>query len=161
MAAASKSRCLEALFFAAARAFVIAEEQSLIVRGRTATERTALFLLEMNTRLATANEIVLPMGRKDISDYSRDFFHFWSGESAHFVAITKIEAIASFTFLSSKIWYGNSTLRVILDTAQKRIRGEPGYDKLMGHGDVRTYTDAQKAFLAELRNFARSRRLRH
>ena len=71
------------------------------------------------------------MGRKDISDYSRDFFHFWSGESAHFVAITKIEAIASFTFLSSKIWYGNSTLRVILDTAQKRIRGEPGYDKLM------------------------------
>jgi CRP/FNR family transcriptional regulator, nitrogen fixation regulation protein len=69
VAAASKSRCLEALFFAAARAFVIAEEQSLIVRGRTATERTALFLLEMNTRLATANEIVLPMGRKAIANY--------------------------------------------------------------------------------------------
>ena len=70
MAAASKSRCSEALFFAAARAFVIAEEQSLIVRGRTATERTALFLLEMNTRLATGNnEIVLPMGRKAIANY--------------------------------------------------------------------------------------------
>jgi CRP/FNR family transcriptional regulator, nitrogen fixation regulation protein len=69
LVAASKSRCSEALFFAAARAFVIAEEQSVIVRGRTATERTALFLLEMNSRLAADNEIVLPMGRKDISDY--------------------------------------------------------------------------------------------
>lgn len=67
--AASKSRCSGALFFAAARAFVIAEEQSVIVRGRTATERTALFLLEMNARLAADNEIVLPMSRKDISDY--------------------------------------------------------------------------------------------
>jgi CRP-like cAMP-binding protein len=67
--AASKWQCSEALFFAAARAFVIAEEQSVIIRGRTATERTALFLLEMNTRLAADNEIVLPMGRKDISDY--------------------------------------------------------------------------------------------
>ncbi len=67
--AASKSQCSEALFFAAARAFFIAEEQSVIVRGRTATERTALFLLEMNARLAADNEIVLPMGRKDISDY--------------------------------------------------------------------------------------------
>lgn len=68
--AASKSRCSEAFFFAAARAFVIAEEQSLIVRGRTATERTALFLLEMNTCLATGNnEIVLPMGRKAIANY--------------------------------------------------------------------------------------------
>ena len=69
LVAASKSRCSEALFFAAARAFVIAEEQSVIVRVTTATERTALFLLEMNTRLAAHNEIVLPMGRKDISDY--------------------------------------------------------------------------------------------
>jgi CRP/FNR family transcriptional regulator, nitrogen fixation regulation protein len=69
VAATSKSRCSEALFFAAARAFVIAEEQSVIVRVTTATERTALFLLEMNTRLAAHNEIVLPMGRKDISDY--------------------------------------------------------------------------------------------
>ena len=66
---AASTRCSEALFFAAARAFVIAEEQSVIVRVTTATERTALFLLEMNTRLAAHNEIVLPMGRKDISDY--------------------------------------------------------------------------------------------
>ena len=52
LVAASKSRCSEAHFLAAARAFVIAEEQSVIVRVTTATERTALFLLEMNTRLA-------------------------------------------------------------------------------------------------------------
>ena len=34
-----------------------------------APERAALFLLEMNARLAADNEIVLPMGRKDISVY--------------------------------------------------------------------------------------------
>jgi CRP/FNR family transcriptional regulator len=65
---ALKSRYSEALFAAAARSLVIAEEQSVIVRGRTATERTALFLLEMNCRLSAGNEIVLPMRRKDISD---------------------------------------------------------------------------------------------
>jgi CRP/FNR family transcriptional regulator, nitrogen fixation regulation protein len=65
--AASKSNS-EALFDAAARAFIIAEEQAAYVR-RTATERTALFLLEMHTRLAADNRIVLPMGRRDIADY--------------------------------------------------------------------------------------------
>jgi CRP-like cAMP-binding protein len=65
---ASKTAC-KALFAAAARAFVLAEEQSLVIRGRTATERTALFLLEMNTRLSANHQIVLPMSRKDISDY--------------------------------------------------------------------------------------------
>jgi CRP/FNR family transcriptional regulator, nitrogen fixation regulation protein len=69
LTAASKSRCSEALFAAAARACVIAEEQSVLVRGRTAIERTALFLLEMSTRLSTGDQLVLPMSRRDISDY--------------------------------------------------------------------------------------------
>jgi CRP/FNR family nitrogen fixation transcriptional regulator len=66
---APKAGCSKALFAAAAWALVVAEEQSVIVRGRTATERTALFLLEMNSRLSAKHQIVLPMGRKDISDY--------------------------------------------------------------------------------------------
>ena len=65
--AASKSNS-EALFGAAARAFVIAEEQAAYVR-RNATERTALFLLEMHARLSADNQIVLPMTRRDIADY--------------------------------------------------------------------------------------------
>ena len=69
LAAASKAGCSEILFTAAARALVVAEEQSVSVRGRTATERMALFLLEMNTRLSAKHQIVLPMSRKDISDY--------------------------------------------------------------------------------------------
>jgi CRP/FNR family nitrogen fixation transcriptional regulator len=65
--AASKSNA-EALFRAATRAYVIAEEQAAYVR-RTATERTALFLLEMHTRLSADNRILLPMTRRDIADY--------------------------------------------------------------------------------------------
>lgn len=67
--AASKSQCSKALFDAAARAFVIAEEQSLLIHGTTVTERVALFLLEMRSRLSTDKQIDLPMRRKDISDY--------------------------------------------------------------------------------------------
>jgi Crp-like helix-turn-helix domain len=48
---------------------VVAEEQSVFVRGMTATERMAHFLLEMNARLSAKHQIVLPMSRKDISDY--------------------------------------------------------------------------------------------
>ena len=69
LVAASKSQCSAAFFAAAARALVIAEEQSVCLRGRTATERTALFLVEMHTRLSSGNQIVLPMSRKHISDY--------------------------------------------------------------------------------------------
>ena len=57
------------LFAAAARAFFLAEDQTVILRQRTATERTALFLLEMQTRLSTSGQIDLPMNRQDISDY--------------------------------------------------------------------------------------------
>lgn len=67
--AASKAGASEALFAAATQALVVAEEQSALVRGRTATERTALFLLEMHARLSKGDQIVLPMTRKDISDY--------------------------------------------------------------------------------------------
>ena len=69
VAAASKSGCSAAFFAAAARAFVIAEEQSVCVRGRTATERMAHFLLEMHARLSADNQILLPMARRDSSDY--------------------------------------------------------------------------------------------
>ena len=57
------------LFDAAARAFVVAEEQAVFIRGATATERTALFLLEMDARISVDGQIDLPMSRKDISDY--------------------------------------------------------------------------------------------
>jgi CRP/FNR family transcriptional regulator, anaerobic regulatory protein len=66
--AASKAQCAAAFFAAAERAVVIAEEQSYRLR-RSATERTALFLLEMHARLSIFDEIFLPMSRTDISDY--------------------------------------------------------------------------------------------
>jgi CRP/FNR family nitrogen fixation transcriptional regulator len=65
--AASKSVSKD-LFGAAARAYVIAEEQVVYLR-MNATERTALFLLEMHSRLSADNQIVLPMTRRDIADY--------------------------------------------------------------------------------------------
>jgi CRP-like cAMP-binding protein len=66
--AASKAQCAAVFLAAAARAVVIAEEQSYCLR-RSATERTALFLLEMHARLSIFDEIFLPMSRTDISDY--------------------------------------------------------------------------------------------
>jgi hypothetical protein len=92
----------------------------------------------------------------------RFFFISGQGSQPTLSPITKIEAIAGTYFpefedsvrqLDSasnnyEIW--------ILDTGQKRIRNEPGYEKLIGHDDVLTkYMDARKAFLAELRKFAR------
>jgi CRP-like cAMP-binding protein len=52
------------LFDAAARAFVLAEEQAVVIRGTTATERMALFLLEMDARISIDGQIDLPMGSK-------------------------------------------------------------------------------------------------
>jgi len=46
LTAASKVGCSGALFAAAARAFIVAEEQAVFDRGRTATERMATFCLK-------------------------------------------------------------------------------------------------------------------
>jgi hypothetical protein len=76
--------------------------------------------------------------------------------------MTKIEAIGSthfpefdvlvreFDSVSNKyeIW--------IYDMGQKRVRNEPGYESLPGHGEVlKNYMDKRAEFLMELRNFAR------
>jgi CRP/FNR family transcriptional regulator, nitrogen fixation regulation protein len=46
-----------------------AENHLLLLGRKTARERMATFLLEMNGRLTAAGVIALPMSRKDIADY--------------------------------------------------------------------------------------------
>jgi CRP/FNR family nitrogen fixation transcriptional regulator len=46
-----------------------AENHMLLLGRKTATERVATFLLEMDRRLAVAGMIALPMCRRDIGDY--------------------------------------------------------------------------------------------
>jgi len=46
-----------------------AEDHMLLLGRKTATERVATFLLEMDRRLAVAGMIALPMCRRDIGDY--------------------------------------------------------------------------------------------
>ena len=44
----------------------------------------------------------------------------------------------------------------IYDMGQKRVRNEPGYESLPGHGEVlKNYMDKRAEFLMELRNYAR------
>jgi hypothetical protein len=76
--------------------------------------------------------------------------------------IIKIEAIAGTHFpefgpLVQRLNSASNNYEIwILDTGQKRLRNEPGYEKLTGHDEVLTnYTRARDAFIAELRNFAR------
>jgi hypothetical protein len=76
--------------------------------------------------------------------------------------ITKIEAIASTYFPEFELlvrqldFVSNEYEKWILNTGQKRIRNEPGYEKLTGHDDVLTkYTDKRAEFLMELKRFAR------
>jgi hypothetical protein len=46
----------------------------------------------------------------------------------------------------------------ILDIGRKRLRNEPGYEKLIGHEDIaKKYTAAREELLKELRSFARRR----
>jgi hypothetical protein len=43
-----------------------------------------------------------------------------------------------------------------MQTAQKRVANEPGYEKLVGYDEVLTkYTDERADFLLELERFAR------
>jgi len=46
-----------------------AEDHMLLLGQKTATERVATFLLEMDRRLAVAGMMALPMCRRDIGDY--------------------------------------------------------------------------------------------
>ena len=46
-----------------------AEDHMLLLGRKTAAERVASFLLEMDRRLAVAGQIALPMSRCDIADY--------------------------------------------------------------------------------------------
>jgi hypothetical protein len=76
--------------------------------------------------------------------------------------ITKVQAIASTYFPEFELLIlqlesaSNQYEQWILDTGQKRVRNEPGYENLTGHDDVLTkYVDKQREFLAELRSFAR------
>jgi CRP/FNR family nitrogen fixation transcriptional regulator len=46
-----------------------AEDHMLLLWRKTAMERVATFLLEMDGRLAVAGMIALPMCRRDVGDY--------------------------------------------------------------------------------------------
>lgn len=46
-----------------------AEDHMLLLGRKTATERLAAFLLEMDTRLGRSGIVELPMSRRDIADY--------------------------------------------------------------------------------------------
>ena len=76
--------------------------------------------------------------------------------------ITKVQAIASTYFPEFELLIlqlesaSNQYEQWILDTGQKRVRNEPGYENLTGHNDVmRPYIDKQQELLTELRSFAR------
>jgi CRP/FNR family nitrogen fixation transcriptional regulator len=57
------------LWSMAARNLEHAEEHLLLLGRKTATERVAAFLLEMDRRLSGAGMLPLPMCRRDIGDY--------------------------------------------------------------------------------------------
>ena len=63
------ARVSNALSTAAIWAAIAAEDQSIGLRGRNATEQLALFFLEMDARLSKQREIDLPMHRQHIADY--------------------------------------------------------------------------------------------
>jgi CRP/FNR family transcriptional regulator len=107
--AASKLALLEAaksdpvlsmlLFAVAARAAMVAKEHSLMLLNRTTAEQVALFLLEMDVRLAKRGEIALPMRRQYIADYlgrriesvSRTFTAFHGTKIIEFLDNPKIQ----------------------------------------------------------------------
>jgi hypothetical protein len=92
----------------------------------------------------------------------RFFFVSGQGSQPTLSPITKIEAIVStyfpqFEMLVRQLDSASNGYEVwILSTGQKRIRNEPGYEKLVGHDEVLTkYTDKRLDFIVELKHFAR------
>jgi CRP/FNR family transcriptional regulator, nitrogen fixation regulation protein len=69
LAAATSDRRLWNLLFTAATKTAADAEDQAVFRIRTATERIAQFLLEMDFHLSTRGRIDLPMSRRDIADY--------------------------------------------------------------------------------------------
>jgi hypothetical protein len=84
------------------------------------------------------------------------------GSEPNLSPMIKIEAITStyfpeFTMLVRKLdSASNEYERWIFDMGQKRVRNEPGYEKLNGLDEVLTkYADTRADFLVELKRFAR------
>ncbi|WP_438278626.1 helix-turn-helix domain-containing protein [Nitrobacter sp.] len=68
-AAASNAQVARNLWTLTARDLRHAEDHMLLLGRKTAMERVATFLLEMDRRLAKAGMMALPMCRRDIGDY--------------------------------------------------------------------------------------------
>jgi hypothetical protein len=84
------------------------------------------------------------------------------GSEPNLSPMIKIEAITS-TYFSEFIMFvrkldsaSNEYEKWIFDMGQKRVRNEPGYDKLIGLDEVFTkYADTRADFLVELKLYAR------
>jgi hypothetical protein len=92
----------------------------------------------------------------------RFFFISGQGSQPPLSPITKIEATVATYFpeFESQVRQLDSASNQyevwILSAEQKRIRNEPGYEKLTKHDDVLAkYTDKRLDFLVELKRFAR------
>jgi CRP/FNR family nitrogen fixation transcriptional regulator len=68
-AAESSARVAHSLWTMTARDLRHAEDHMLLLGRKTALERVATFLLEMDRRLAKTGMMALPMCRRDIGDY--------------------------------------------------------------------------------------------
>jgi CRP/FNR family nitrogen fixation transcriptional regulator len=76
-----------------------AEDHMLLLGRKTALEKVAAFLLEMDKRLAATGILMLPMGRRDIADYlgltietvSREISRFHRAGLLHFIGSNQRE----------------------------------------------------------------------
>jgi hypothetical protein len=94
--------------------------------------------------------------------HMRFFYISGQGSQPTVSPITKIEAIVStyfpeFALLVRELDSVSNGYEIwIMQTAQKRVANEPGYEKLVGYDEVLTkYTDKRADFLLELKRFAR------
>jgi hypothetical protein len=91
----------------------------------------------------------------------RYFFISGQGSEPTLSPIIKIEAIAALYFpqfndLVRQLASASNKYEMwILNIGQKRVRSEPGYEKLTGHDEVVTnYAEKREELLTELRKFA-------